>query len=238
MADEILLTIIGGLIAGGAGVAAVYAQQWFVRRDWVWDHVLGLVYNFVRTVTDPAFGDRWEPDPWETIGWYDRTKVRRRLRDRIDDFSRVVRGYYDARTEFDHHVSGATQERLHSNMRRILGNYVQGDHIEWARFGKEGGGYWQFTEFFNAVYPEIVRHPSDSDATWRAVEQVGQGRWSLLVTRLRRQDPEVLDRIHLVLMADPAFEKAEPLLQSADAWREAATGRAWALRRILERRRR
>src|SRR5439155_2470195 len=132
----------------------------------------------------------------------DRRKVRHSLRTRIEEFSTILEGYRKSKTDFENHFSGPGQDAHLSEMVRLLGLYVDGENLRWAMFGKEGGGSWPVREFFGVVYLEVVRHPKDEDAAWKAVGQLGPGRWDVVMEKLRTQNPETLKMIHRHFVAD------------------------------------
>src|SRR2546425_8437636 len=104
MADDFLPTILGAVIAGLVGLVAVFAQQWFAKRQWVWDHVLGPFYDFVVHVTDNPNGKNWGANAWDKVEWHDRMKVGRRLRTRIEEFASVLSAFNNAETGFNNHL--------------------------------------------------------------------------------------------------------------------------------------
>lgn len=220
-------------------VAAAIAQVLSMRQqkwEWVWDHVLGPFYNFLCLVTDNPHERHWGRSPWDDVGPYDRMKVRSTLRAQIEEFSVVLEGFRRATTNFSNHLWDGHRDRLMKEFLRVLGNFVETKYLRWKTFGKEGGGSWEAEPFFDVVYLGVVRNPTDEEAAWRAVENLGPGMWDVVIETIRNQSPETLGRIHLLFVADPAFERSQSLLKVADSWREAVLQRARLLRRGLERR--
>ena len=237
MPDDFLATVVGAVIAGLVGLVAVFAQQWFAKRQWVWDHVLGPFYDFLISSTDIPNTKYWGTNPWDEVGWHDHMKVGRKLRTRIDDFGSAVAAFNNAETDFSNHLPWDTiRNRLKAQMKTLLGNFVNGDYLMWDRFGKEGGGYWQFGPFYEALYRETVRNPKSPQAAMKATAAREPEVWALVIETLQLQSPGTLEKVHAMFVADPSFEGSERLGRLADNLRAAAVQRARTLHKILEHR--
>ncbi len=237
MPDDFLATVVGAVIAGLVGLVAVFAQQWFAKRQWVWDHVLGPFYDFLVSTIDNPNSKYWGTNPWADVGWHDRMKVGRNLRTRIEDFGSAVAAVNNAETDFNNHLPWDTvRNRLKGEMKTLLGTFVNGDFLMWERFGKEGGGYWQFDPFFEKFYRETVRNPKSPEAAMKATAAREPEALALVIDKLQGESPGTLEKVHAMFVADPSFEGSERLGRLADDLRAASVHRARTLRRALERR--
>lgn len=232
----VIAAVTSAATTGVIEVVLFYARPRLQRRQWVKDHVLGPMYNFLNTFLHRPW--EYTPDPWPQFGEYDRLRVPERTRRLIQNFSDAYSQWQGSKVAFSNFTWSGERPDLVQGLMSILQGLLNDRRIVLERFGMPKGYVVDVDSLYNTLYPFVIRNMADPERAWENAKKSGEVKAKyidVVIKGLQTESPKLLEEVHRLFSFHPSTPRAQELLRTIDDNIAVVLPRGEALRRLLER---